>query len=97
MAIQNFDEAMKSDCTPFAVAVGGKDYGGYFANIRIARDSIPTGWSAYDIRHDDCGDPCEIRNGYVVVNHLGTFYTRSNLPLREGESLYEDEFSYSFM
>ena len=43
MAIQNFDEAMKSDHMPFAVMVGGKDYKGYFANIRIARDSVPDG------------------------------------------------------
>ena len=97
MAIQNFDEAMKRDRMPFEVMVGGKDYKGYFANIRIARDSVPDGWRVYDIRHDDCGGPCEIRNGYIVVNHFGTFYTQDNLPLPQGESLYNDEFSYSFM
>ena len=43
MAIQNFDEAMKRDRMPFEVMVGGKDYKGYFANIRIARDSVPDG------------------------------------------------------
>lgn len=97
MAIQSFNDAIKNDRMPFAVNIGGKEYKGLFANIRIDRASVLKGWNVYDIRHNDSGDPCEIRNGYVVVNHLGTFYTRSSLPLREGESLYEDEFWYSFM
>ncbi len=98
MAIQNFNEAMKRDHMPFAVMVGGKEYKGYFANIRIDRDSAPNGWFVYDIRHDDDGgDPCEIRNGYIAVNHFGTFYTRDKLPLNESESLCDDEFGYSFV
>ena len=97
MAIQSFGAAMQDDCAPFSVNVGGREYEGYFANIRIARDSVPDGWRVYDIRHDDCGDPCEIRNGYIVVDHYGTFYTQENLPLPQGESLYNGEFSYSFM
>ena len=97
MAIQNFDEAMKHDCAPFAVMIGNLEYRGYFADIRINRESVPDGWHAYDMRHDDRGDPCEIKNGYIVVNHFGTFYTQDSLPLKEGDSLYENGFSYSFL
>ncbi len=97
MAIQSFDEAMRDDRMSFAVIVGGKEYEGYFANIRIDRSSVPNGWNVYDIRHDESGDPCEIRNGYIFINHFGTFYTQNKFSLNEGESLYEDEFAYSFM
>ena len=97
MAIQNFDEAMRHDRMPFTVEVGDTEYEGYFANIRINRDSVPNGWHVYDMRHDDRGDPCEIKDGYIVVNHFGTFFTPDRLPLKEGDSLYEDGFSYSFM
>ena len=97
MAIQSFDEAMRDDRMPFVVTVDDMEFDGYFANIRIDRDTVPNGWNVYDIRHDDDGgEPCEIRNGYIAVNHFGTFFTRASLPLKEGESLYEDEFAYSY-
>ena len=96
MAIQSFGAAMQDDCAPFSVRVGGREHGGYFANIRIGRDSVPDGWYSYDIRHDDSGNPCEIKNGYIIVNHFGTFCTQSRLPLEEGESLYEGDFDYAF-
>ena len=98
MAIQSFNEAMQDDRMPFVVTVDGMKIEGYFANIRIDRDSVPNNWHVYDIRHEDeGGEPCEIRNGYIAVNHFGTFYTKDNLPLNEGESLYIDEFDYSFL
>ena len=97
MAIQSFDEAMRDDRMPFVATVDDMEFEGYFANIRIDRSSVPAGWHVYDIRHDESGDPCEITNGYIVVNHFGTFYTKDNLPLNEGESLYNEEFDYSFV
>ena len=96
MAIQSFDAAMRDDCAPFAVSVGGRKYEGCFATIRIDRASVPDGWHAYDIRHDESGNPCEIKNGYIVVNHFGTFFTQSGLPLEERESLYDGDFDYAF-
>lgn len=47
----------------------------------------------------------QIRNGYIMVDHYGTFATMEDLDLADGESLYiredednikEDEFDYSF-
>ena len=96
MAIQSFNNAMEHDRMPFVLVIGGMEYKGFFANIRIDRESVPEGWRVYDIRHDESGDPCEITNGYIVVNHFGTFFTKDSLPLKSGESVYNDEFAYSF-
>ena len=103
MAIQTFDEARNGDFLPFNVYIGDRAYEGYFSNIRIDRKSVPEGWYVYDIRDcDSDGEPCEIKNGYIMVNHFGTFSTQNPLPLDEGESLnaYDDgssDFEYSFI
>ena len=99
MAIQTFKEAVKYDNAPFMVSVnGGGDYVGFFAGIRIDRKTLPDGWYAYDIRGGDSNDdPCEIKNGYIMVNHFGTFCTQDKLPIAEGESLCEGDFDYSFL
>lgn len=104
MAIQSFQQAMESDHMPFSIFIDGHEYEGYYANVRIDRNTLPLDWYAYDIRDNDSdGNPCEIKNGYIIVNHLATFYTQDPLPLKEGESLYyegEDDpnngFDYSF-
>ena len=110
MAIQNFQSAVKNDSIGFQVFTwlnGEKHtHEGFFANIRIDRNTVPKGWHVYDIRDDDSnGEPCEIRNGYIMVNHFGTFATKYPLPLMPGESLYyndgkfeneTEEFEYSF-
>ncbi len=104
MAIQSFQEAFKHDNQKFIITINDKDYHGFFANIRIDRKTLPDGWYAYDMRDGD-GDGIvyELVNGYVVVNHMGTFYTQNKLPIDEGKSLwrgYDDEtlnkFEYSF-
>lgn len=110
MAIQSFKEAYKHDNMDFKVFTHEngieKTHEGFFANVRIDRKTLPAGWHAYDIRDDDSnGDACEIRNGYIMINHLGTFATKDPLPLEPGESLYyndgkfeneAEEFDYSF-
>ena len=98
MAHQSFDEAIKHDST-YAVIYDsrGFHYEGLFANIRIDRETLPAGWEAYDIRDADSnGKPCEIKNGYIFVNHFGTFFTRDTLPLYENESWYTGDFELSF-
>ena len=102
MAIQSFQEAQERDFMPFSVYIGEQQYNGYFANIRVDRRTLPDGWHAYDIRDDDSnGEPCQIVNGYVKVNHFGTFCTQTPLPLEDGEGRCrngepDDEFDYSF-
>jgi hypothetical protein len=104
MAIQSFQEAFEHDKQDFVIIIKDQDYHGFFANIRIDRDTLPDGWYAYDMRDGDSdGIPYELKNGYIVVNHLGTFYTQSKLPIEEGQSLWrgfdneiDDEFEYCF-
>lgn len=100
MALQTFDQAMQNDRERFTVFIGDTTYQGYAAIIRIDRKTVPDGWYVYDIRHDDYGDACEIKNAYVMVNHFASFYTKNKLPLEPGESLFrgqkENEFDYSY-
>lgn len=102
MAIQSFDEARKYDFQNFNIYIGDRTYEGYFSNIRINSKSVPDGWYVYDIRDcDSNGEACEIKNGYIIVNHFGTFSIQESLPLDEGESLYTYDdgssgFDYSF-
>lgn len=107
MALQTYSEAVESkDLTPFIIFIGDKEFKGQFANVRIKRDSIPAGYHVYDLRHDDSGgEIIEICNGYIQVNHMGSFVTESDLGIEEGKSLFRsseedddenDEFDYSF-
>ena len=94
MAIQTFQDALHNDNENFEISIKseGKEYVGHFANVRVDRDTLPDGWYAYDLRHGDenDGEICEIKNGYINVNHFGTFYTTEKLPLNEGEALKVD-------
>ena len=104
MATQSFEDARKNDFMAFTVIHMGKEYHGYFSNVRIDRRTVPTGWHVYDLRDGDETDlACELKNAYIIVNHFGTFATQDPLPLKEGESLYftydendKDGFDYSF-
>ena len=53
-----------------------------FTNMRIQRDTVPKGYYAYDVRHDDdCqGDAVQIARS-ILVNHWGTLITRDNIRL----------------
>ena len=102
MAIQIFDQAMEKR-EPFTVFIGDKAYEGYASDIRIDRETVPDGWYVYDMRHDDDGEIIQIKDGYVMVNHLATFFTQNKLPMnRPDKSLYrncedeKDEFDYTF-
>lgn len=107
MAIQTFQIALETDHDPGSIIThDGTVYRGFFANIRIDRKTVPSDWHVYDIRDEDSnGDACEIKNGYVWVNHFLTFATKEPLPIKENESLWiaedeqhlkQDEFMLSF-
>ena len=46
---------------------------GLFTDFRVNRDTIPDGYTMYEIRHDDDGqgDPVQIAN-WIMVNFWGT-------------------------
>ena len=106
MATQTFQESIDNgDSQPFAIICGKHEHKGLFSNVRIDRDSLPEGWHAYDLRHDDDydGEICEVLNGYVIVNYFGTFCTQDPLPLQDEECLSRDpetergDFDYTFL
>lgn len=117
MAIQSFQKAQETDSQPFTLyRSGGREYHGFFSNIRIDRETVPEGWHVYDFREgeeDEHGNTPllgQLKNGYVMVNHMGTFATKEDIGLPEGDSLWfcgeeeyvdqlgimNDEFDYDF-
>lgn len=96
-----------ADTQGFEVCVGDNLYVGIFADTRIDRKTLPEGWYAYDLRADDEIQECvEIKNGFINVNHFGTFMTQNQIvELKEKDSslvrnVYYNkkpqEFDYSF-
>lgn len=53
-----------------------------FTALRIDRNSVPTGYHLYEVRHDDDGrgDPVQIAKG-IMVNHWGTLIARDEIKL----------------
>lgn len=61
------------------VSVNGCPY--MFTNMRIDRDSIPSGLVAYDVRDNDCDGTFAQIQKFVMVNHWGTIIGKDELPL----------------
>ena len=103
MAIQTFQKAYETDNKPFVLyRSNNREYHGFYADIRIDRKTVPEGWHVYDFREgeeDEHGNAQllgQLKNGVVMVNHMGTFATQENIGLPEGESLWfcgEDEYA----
>lgn len=82
MASQTFDEAMKHPQTMTLTAPDGREIQGFYCDPKLDRDTLPEGYYAYDIRHDDdgCGIFVELCCNYVFVNSAGTFFTQTPIP-----------------
>ena len=70
-----------------------------FTELRVLRDSVPKGFSCYEVRHDDesQGNPVEIARG-ILVNFYGTLLVQGSLEQVEKEGycfLEEDDWYYS--
>lgn len=58
---------------------------GYFADIRINRDTVPGWFRFWELADGDSdGEPCRYRNG-IAVNFYGTFLTVGELPIDDRE------------
>ena len=44
---------------------------GWYTCCRVDRDTLPDGWTAYDMREGDDGEFCSLED-HVLVNHGGT-------------------------
>lgn len=70
-----------------------------FTELRVLRDSVPKGFSRYEVRHDDeCqGNPVEIAKG-ILVNFYGTLLVQESLEQVEKEGrcfLEREDWNYS--
>lgn len=82
MASLYFAEAVKQSQTMTVISLDGREFQGYYCDPKLDRSTLPAGWYAYDIRHDDdgCGVFTELCNRYVIVNSAGTFFTQQPIP-----------------
>ena len=67
-----------------------------FTNLRIARNSLPEGLHAYDLRDCDdfSGEACEL-NSHIIVNHWGTVIVKEPIEgADDGIVLEEDDYNY---
>lgn len=87
MALTTFKDALGCAEDLTVTTDKGTEYIGLFSDIRVDRNTLPDGWNAYDIRDfDSLGIPCEIKKGYVCVNHFGTFLIFGVIPELEDDS-----------
>ena len=70
------------DFQSLTLTLNDGEYQGYFSSMRVARKSLPYGYFAYDIRHDDDAWFSELKTS-VLVNHFGTFITKTAIPNAE--------------
>lgn len=86
MAKVNFQEATKYPTEMTVTSPDGRSYEGFYTDPKIDRSTLPEGWNAYDIRHDDdgCGIFCQLCHNVVIVNNAGSFFLEGEIPeLRE--------------
>ena len=82
MAAQNFTDAMNRSQHMTILAPDGREFEGYYCDPKMDRRTLPEGWNAYDIRHDDdgCGVFVQLCHNYVMVNNAGTFFFEGQIP-----------------
>ena len=68
-----------NDFQYITIKLSDGEYFGEFSSMRIDRKTIPYGLYAYDIRHDEESWFAELKK-FVLVNHFGTFVTRTEIP-----------------
>ena len=100
--LYNFKEVSQSS-DEVEVTVKDKVYPGILIQARVNPKTIPEEYHTYHLREwdgfwpDDAPCACEIKNGPIIVNYLGLFCTKEELPLKEGESFeYKDGLDISF-
>ncbi len=86
MASQSYKQAMKSPQAMSVASPDGRTYDGYYCDPKLDRNTLPEGWYAYDIRHDDdgCGIFVTLNSNCVLCNSAGTFFTQTSIPELNG-------------
>lgn len=65
-----------------------------FTDLRIDRNTLPPGVSAYDIRSSDDGEPFGTIEPSVWVNHTGTIVTLTPFTLNSDNYLPVEEYGF---
>ncbi len=89
MAHQSYSDATQKKQEFEVQAPDGRVFKGLYCDPKLDRETLPAGWNAYDIRHDDDGTGvfCTLEHDYVRVNNAGTFFLEGEIPeLREAKS-----------
>lgn len=78
---QTFNEAFNENQAMLIIKPYGTEINGFYSCISVDRETLPDGWYAYDIRHDDngLGIFVELCHNYVIVNNDGTFFTQTKI------------------
>jgi len=86
MASQFYEQAMNNPQPMSVTSPDGRVYDGYYCDPKLDRNTLPDGWHAYDIRHDDdgCGIFVTLNSDYVLCNSAGTFFTQTAIPELNG-------------
>ena len=55
---------------------------GLFTSLRVDKDTIPSGWNKYSVRHSDKGYEwfCTLEK-FVWANHFGDFITKESIEM----------------
>jgi len=78
----------------------GNEYECEYSNVRINRDTVPNGIYVYDCRSTDDDSErflCQIRDGYIFVDHALTIVSDVKIEELDGEATFADDaWDYSF-
>lgn len=89
MASITFTELLRTGQSMIITSPKGTEFKGFYCDPKIDRRTLPEGYFAYDIRHDDdgCGIFCQLCHNPVFVNSAGSFVTCTQIPeLAENDS-----------
>ena len=102
MNVNKFDD-VKDLKDKVEITIKDKTYPGFIIQARIDLNSVPKEYYVYDLREwdeepEDAPCACEIKNSKILVNFMGTFFSKTQLPLEKDESYtYDDGLDISFI
>lgn len=68
-----------------------------FSNFRIDKETVPKGYSRYELRDGDCGEQFLEIADKILVNFSGTIITKNDNLLNGNKSLMLDEYALNFV
>lgn len=71
---------------------------GLFTSLRVDKDTIPSGWNKYSVRHSDEGDEwfCTLEK-FVWANHFGDFITKNKIEMDSDSGCIYIDGDYNYL